>query len=245
MNPQSLTDAKDLFQKIKRTATPLKKVTTVICPPFVFLSDLNKARNKKCILGAQDVFWKEKGSFTGEVSPAMLKDRGVTFVIIGHSERRALGETDEIVNKKVHRALEYNLFVILCVGERERDKDGDYLHFIEGEIRNSLSGIPKRLLGKLIIAYEPIWAIGAYAKGADTPDTLLEMVIFIRKIIGKIYGRKYAMEISVLYGGSVDDENARGFLKDGGVSGLLVGRSSLDAKKFSVILKEADQLRKV
>src|SRR3989344_640141 len=251
MNPNTLQEARKIFHAIKRQAERLIEVETVICPPFIFLQGLRQlSPTRRCVLGAQDVFWENSligdrvmsGAYTGEISPRMLRISGVRYVIVGHSERRAFCETDEIVSRKMHAALAEGIRPILCVGESERDKEGEYLHFIKKEIKNSLAGIPRKYLSQIVIAYEPIWAVGPKAERADTPDELFEMVILIRKIIGELFGRKIATMTPILYGGSVNETNAGEFLKKVGVAGLLVGRASLSHRVFGGILKTANRL---
>ncbi|MBI2048257.1 MAG: triosephosphate isomerase [Parcubacteria group bacterium] len=247
MNPRTPREARSIFQKIKRTANALTGVRTIICPPFVFLGTLHSHATTVCALGAQDVFWKNTkggvGAYTGKVSPAQLYSLGVSHVILGHSEQRALGETNETIQKKIKASFEYRLNVILCVGEIERDSRGYYLSFLKDEIKKSLGKISGKELKRLLIAYEPIWAVGAHAKRADTPEALLEIVIFIRKVLSDIYGKSIAFKIPILYGGSVDAGNAHAFLKNGGVQGLLVGRASLNPREFNEILKIAQRIK--
>jgi triosephosphate isomerase len=221
----------------------MTRVETVICPPFVFLANV-KCQKSSVKIGSQDVFYEKKGAYTGEISPAMLKDLGVKYVIVGHSERRALGETDEIINKKAKTALEEGFKVILCVGEKERDLDGEYLNFLRAQINDGLKGISKKFLANVIIAYEPIWAIssGTGAK-ADNPESAMQTAIFIRRELLPIIGNQAARNTPVLYGGSVNPENAGGFLGKAGMSGLLVGEKSLSPEEFSEILKIANILK--
>lgn len=243
MNPWKMDDARKIFDGVKKEAGKLAHVQTVVCPPFVFLSDLSKrVSGHRCVLGAQDVFSEMEGAYTGEVSPLMLASFGVKYVIIGHSERRALGETDEMINKKVLATLKMGHIAVLCVGEKERDETGEYFPFIKNQIEAALSKVPKRLLSNIVIAYEPVWAIGKNATGVILPSDLLEMNIFIRKTVSDLFGRASAQAISLLYGGSVDEKNAEVFLKEGEANGLLVGRASLDAGKFITILKIAEKI---
>lgn len=238
MEPQTLLEARKLARVTAKKARTLQNVRTVICPPFVFLQGFKKITdNAWCSLGAQDVFWEERGSHTGEVSAFMLEDAKVKYVLAGHSERRALGETDEMVNKKIRTALAHNMTAVICVGERVRDEDGAYLSFVENELRQAFVKVPKDALSHVVIAYEPVWAVGHKALRADTPEELFPMVIFIRKIVSKLFGADAAHKIQVLYGGSVDEKNAEGFLAKGNVDGLLVGRASLDAETFGKILE--------
>jgi triosephosphate isomerase len=196
-------------------------------------------------LGSQDVFWEEEGSYTGEISAKMLKNLGVEYVIIGHSERRRLGETDEAINKKIRQALKNHLKVIFCVGEFERDDENKYFQFVKNEISKGLDKVPTRLLKNLIVAYEPIWAISSVNKSgkarfnADTPENAQEMAIYIKRVLVSLFG-KIVQKSPVLYGGSVEAENAASFLKKEGIEGLLVGRASWSAKTFGELLKNID-----
>jgi triosephosphate isomerase len=244
LNPIGTKKAKSLFSDIKKIASKLRNVQTVICPPFLYINDLQKlVTGHRVVVGAQDAFFKNKGAYTGEVSTSMLKDSGVKYIIIGHSERRALGETNEIVNKKVISALKEDMNIVVCIGEKVRDENAEYLDFIKNEIKESLLGVQKSKFNKIIIAYEPIWAIGGSGGGIpDSPSETMETILFIRKILSELFGKKIAMSTPVLYGGSVNRKNAKGFLVDGGVQGLLVGGASLDAKHFGDILKIADKI---
>jgi triosephosphate isomerase len=243
MNPWKAEDARKIFDGVKKEAGKLAHVQTVVCPPFVFLSDLSKkVSGHRVVLGAQDVFSEMDGAYTGEVSPLMLSSVGAKYVIIGHSERRALGETDEAVNKKVITTLKMGLIAVLCVGEKGRDSGSEYFQFIKTQIETALAKAQKRSLASVIIAYEPVWATGAKATGADTPSDFLEITIFIRKTLSDMFDRTSAQSIPVLYGGSVNEKNAKSFLKEGEADGLLVGRASLDPKKFITILKIAEKI---
>lgn len=244
MNPQTIKEAKRIFNGIKKTADKLNKVETVVCPPFVYLFPLGNwisTWKSSFQVGAQDVFWQDKGSYTGEISAKMLKDSGVKYAIIGHSERREIfEETNEIVNKKIKVALKEGLKVILCVGEKERDLKGKHLLFIKEEIKKGLKGIERKFLKNLIIAYEPIWAIGKSSKSADTPDDVSNMIFFIKKVLEEITEKEIAARVPILYGGSVNPENAESFLRCG-AQGLLVGHESLIPKDFNKILKIAEK----
>ena len=242
MNPETTEKAKEIFKEAKVSSKFLKNIKVVVCPPFIYLSDLEKNNDSEVILGAQDMFWEKAGSFTGEISPIMLKKEGENYVIIGHSERRDLGETDEMIAKKVISAVKADLSPILCVGEKERDIHGEYLHFLRKQIISSLGKLPKRFLPKLVIAYEPIWAIGKSEEEAIKPTDLHEMTIFIKKILVEIYGQAVGVIVPILYGGSVNHNNAKDIIVHGQVQGLLVGRESLNLKKFGELLKEVDSI---
>ncbi|MDO8482828.1 MAG: triose-phosphate isomerase [bacterium] len=237
MNPATLSEAKALFAKVKRVGAGLRNVETVLCPPFVFLSVLSGVGVK---LGSQDVFWQNGGRFTGEISPEMLKNLGVSYCIVGHSERRAIGETDDDVSKKVNAALKENLKVVMCIGERERDSSGAYFEFIKNQLKKSLAGVQPRFLSDLIIAYEPIWAIGKSFRESMTPADIKEMTIFIQKVLSDSYDRKMVTAIPIIYGAAVEPENVAAVLQEGGVAGVLVGHKSLMAEDFITILKSAN-----
>ena len=241
MNPRTVLEARKLFVAIKKEAGKFRKADTVMCPPFVFLGDLApRVSGRTGVLGSQNVFFEESGAFTGEISAPMLRSLKAKYAIVGHSERRAMGETGEIIAKKVLAGINAGLTVILCVGELERDAECAYLQILKEQIIASLSGIEKDSLKNVVIAYEPVWAIGAKATGVATPETLLETIIFIRKVLSDLYDQPSAHAMKILYGGSADEKNAGSFMKEGGANGLLVGRASLDAKKFINILKIAE-----
>ncbi|MFA5737077.1 MAG: triose-phosphate isomerase [Candidatus Paceibacterota bacterium] len=243
MNPISRKEAREIASGVKKVAINLKKVTVVLCPPVFYLGNLIDKKTNKLQFGAQDVYWEEKGAYTGWVSPIMLKEAGVELVILGHSERRAAGEDGEMINRKIKAAIKSGLKVVLCVGEKTRDIQGHYLKILEAQLREALAKIPSRLSEKLVIAYEPVWAIGKEATGVETPEGFRQNAIFIRKILSKIINKKRAMETPILYGGSVDAKNAESFLKNGEADGLLVGRASLSAKDFGEILKIAEKVK--
>lgn len=244
MNPDSLANAKSLFSKVKRKAGTLKKARCVICPPYIFIESLGRLSSASCTLGAQDSFWEVRGAYTSQVSPQMLKKAGAQYVILGHSEKRELGDTNEDVAKKVKIAIDYRLVVILCVGEKERDEDGKYLKFLAEEIKESLHKLPKKYFRNIVIAYEPIWAISEHesTKGASTPEDFLEKSIFIRRVLSHLTEKEIAMGIPILYGGSADENNSWGFLKEGKADGLLVGGASLDPESFNQILEISDSI---
>ena len=246
MNPDTLKDATTLFSSVSKGLSFIKKTKIVICPPFVYLEKLKSAnwRTKKIVLGGQNAASQERGAFTGEVSGEMLYNLGVKYVILGHSERRALGESSNEINKKIKTSLMAGLQPILCVGESMRDENHGYFNLVKQELGECLSGISKNSISKIIIAYEPIWAISSTPLRKDaTSLDCREMVIFIRKILSDKFGPQ-AQNVRIIYGGSVSGEDAQNFLKDGSVDGLLIGRDSLDAKKFIEIVKICEALDK-
>ena len=243
MNPPTVAEARILFAKTKRVAERLERVKTVICPPLLYAGLFTNTLGNRLSLGAQDVFWQNLGRFTGAISPEMLRDSGISYCLVGHSERRALGETDEIVAKKVLGALKENISVILCVGEKEHDLEGRFYETLKNQIKSSLAGITRRYLIDLLIAYEPVWAISSHSKGkADTPQNFFEMSIFIRRTVLDVWGKSAALRLPIIYGGSVNAKNAKGFLEVKGGSGVLVGKASLDAREFNKILEIADTI---
>jgi triosephosphate isomerase len=237
MNPTTPSRARLVAASIAKTAKKHKAAEVVICPPTVFLSELAKARQRSVALGVQDIFYEEQGAYTGQTSPAMLVSYRARFAILGHSERRALGETNELVGRKVRYAMEQGITPIACVGERERSEDGSYYFFVREELEAILSGLRRKDLAKLVIAYEPIWAIGKRAEEAMQPRELNEMVLFIRKVLTEEFGRKPAGTVRILYGGSVKGDNAHEILEEGGVDGLLVGSASLQPREFAKIIQ--------
>jgi triosephosphate isomerase len=234
LNPQTLEEAKSVVRIVSRKIPT--KATVIICPPAVFLSALAGQRGKSKIkFGVQTVSSETSGAYTGEFSAQMAKSAGAEYAIIGHSERREMGETNKIVSKKVVAALKAKLMVILCVGEKERDHHGHYLSYLKAQIDESLEGVSKNLIDHLIIVYEPIWAIGEKSSGPMEARDLHETSLFVRKVLHDHFGKK-AFSVPLLYGGSVDPINAEALIKDGNVEGLLVGRESVKPEHFSKII---------
>lgn len=245
MYPKTEKEAKAVFVATRSAARALKRTRVIVCPPAVFIPQLRAAQGKGAgiAVGAQNAFVDDEGAATGEVSPAMLASLGVTHVILGHSERRALGETDEMIARKVIQAQKNKLTVILCVGEDTRDEAGSYFSRVHAQLRASLHGVPANASGKLIVAYEPIWAIGAKAEHPATPTDFHEMSILIRKVLVEKFGKTAGFRVPILYGGSVDERNAASFIKDGGADGLLIGRVSLHPERFGAIAQLAEQIK--
>ncbi len=241
MNPPSKKEAEIIFKSISTLIKNFKNIEIVICPPFPYLYIHEKLKIKKIKLGSQDVSVFKEGSHTGEVSMGMLKDFKVEYSIVGHSECRALGDTNDIVNKKIAMVLKSKITPIFCVGEKDRDTNGFYLSFIKQQLIEGLSGIIKPQIKNIVIAYEPVWAIGAGSIREATHLEFTEIRIFIKKIISDLYDIKTANELRIIYGGSVNPLNATSFIKEGGADGLLVGRDSLNVKKFSEITNLASK----
>ncbi|MDQ5969208.1 MAG: Triosephosphate isomerase [Patescibacteria group bacterium] len=239
MNPQSLDEAKKLAQAVKRATRGLKKTDVVVCPPFVFLSPLTSLSDSPFFLGAQNANYEAQGPFTGEVSYTELSDFKVDYVIVGHSERRKMGESDDLINKKVRAVVGGGMIAILCVGEEARDSNGDFYNFIKHQITSGLKDVSKKMLDRVVVAYEPLWAIGA--RESMSPRDLLETSIFIKKVLKDLCGT-FSDSMKILYGGDVDRVNADSLVRDGNVSGLLVGRESLRSKDFIEIIKLVDSI---
>lgn len=244
MNPGTIAEAKRLFQAVTKGVSGIKNIDVVIAPPFVYVPLLKAASGKRrAALAAQDLFWEEKGPYTGEVSPAMLKNLGVRYAIIGHSERRMhLGETDEMINKKVKAALKAGLTPILCIGERERNHFEDTFLFLKGQLKKDFASIKPEVAKKVIVAYEPIWAIGTGK--AEHSDDAQNIAVYIRRVLQELLNPKAARAIHIIYGGSVNAKNASSFVGGGvrGMEGLLVGGASLQADEFVKIVKSVAEL---
>lgn len=237
MNPASWRDAKRLFEATRKSAERTKGVALVVAPPAIFLRDLTALyKGKKIVFAAQNAHFGDGGSFTGELSLAQLRDAKAQQVIIGHAERRALGETNDDVRKKVAAALARKMTPYLCVGETKRDASGEHFTRVREQLRAGLADVPSIRVSRVIIAYEPVWAIGA--EQAMDARSMQEMAIFIRKMVVEQHGEP-GMNIKILYGGSVDETNAADMLAQGGVNGLLVGRASTDPAKFAALLDAA------
>ncbi len=241
MNPSTLDEAKRITKKIQQASQVLVNTEVVLCPPSVFISScVPKKSVPNFNIGAQSVFFEEEGSYTGEISANMLKDIGVTHIISGHSEERARGDTDEIVSKKVKAILDVGVIPIVCVGEILRDnEDGSHFDFLKNQIKNTFANIPKKYAKEIVLAYEPVWAIGA--KEAMVPEQVYEMVLFVKKEFADLFGNDLALKTTVLYGGSVNFRNASDIMKVGQADGLLVGRESINTAGFEELLKEVDK----
>lgn len=241
MNPASIGEAKRLFLEVKKVSFRRRNAHTIICPPAAFLAELRKLYiGKRIAFGAQNIFAEPAGAYTGEISADMVSSVGASYVILGHSERRAMGETNEEIGRKVDAALVAGLKVILCVGESDRDEHGEYLSYLREELFSALLNVSRQSLKHIFIAYEPLWAIGKTGADAIQPSDLHGTVIFLRKILAEKYDKRSAFALTILYGGSVESENAQALLEEGSVSGFLVGHASLSADEFGAILNIAD-----
>lgn len=237
---KTIPEAVEMVKALKEESPQLTDAELVVIPPYTMLSEVKKVIEGSTIqLGAQNIFWEEKGAFTGEVSPPMLKDAGCHYVTIGHSERRQyFGETNETVNKKIKAALTHELMPIMCIGEslEEREK-GNTMDKVETQMNSGLEGLGKDEIRRIVIAYEPIWAIGTGVTA--TPSQAEEVHSFIRKKLTEKYGNEIASYAIILYGGSVKPANTYSILKENNINGALVGGASLEADSFIQITKEA------
>lgn len=215
------------------------EVEVVVCPPFTVLAEVGKLLKDypQILLGAQNMHFEESGAFTGEVSPTMLKKLGCTYVIVGHSERRDyFMESNEFINKKIKAAFAYTLTPILCVGETLTQREnGEMEDFIKEELTEGLCDVPANQVAHMIIAYEPIWAIGT-GKTA-TAEQANEACAYIRGVVESLYSRETAEKIRIQYGGSVKGENSHDILTQPHIDGALVGGASLEAKSFIPIIE--------
>jgi triosephosphate isomerase len=232
-----VVNKKDANILLDKTYEAAKKSSSeiVVCPPNTFISDIKKGKNIH--IGAQNVFYEDKGAYTGEVTLPMLKELGVKYVILGHSERRAyFSETDEMINKKVKAVLRAGLKVILCVGEKERKEKNIIPEVVAKQVIADLKGVPKNKLTNLMVAYEPIWAIGTGS--SDTPENAYQAALYIRKTIGDIYkNTKAGKSVKFLYGGSINSQNIMDFVSYIGIDGVLVGGASTKYGEFKKMIE--------
>ncbi len=244
MNPQTAKEAIALARGVKLGAKNIKNIEIILAIPSIFFSVVLKTISGSNLkIGVQNIFYEKNGAYTGEISALQARSILANYIIVGHSERRAMGETNEIVHKKLKLTLESGARAILCVGEKEKS-DESFPKIIRDEIHTAIHGIKKQFLKNLVVAYEPIWAISSHGMGeADTPNNVYEIAILIRREFYRILGKKIAQHIPILYGGSVSEKNAAEFVSVGNVDGLLVGGASLNAKKFTAILRDVSKTK--
>ncbi|MDD4018608.1 MAG: triose-phosphate isomerase [Kiritimatiellae bacterium] len=234
---KTASEAAALIQGIKKEVAGIAKVDVVVCPPFTDLKDAAAAcAGSNVALGAQNVHWEASGAFTGEISAAMLKDLGVTYVIVGHSERRQyFGETDETVNKRTKAALAAGLTPIVCVGETLAERDGGMMEeVVVRQTKEGLSGLGDDL-AKVVIAYEPVWAIGTGRTAS--PAQAQEVHALIRRTLAELSNGDVANSIRIQYGGSMKPENAGELMGQPDIDGGLIGGAALKAESFAAIIK--------
>ncbi len=234
---KTISEAFQLANSLKRVLLEMKECRIVVCPPFTALSSVRDAiLDTEINLGAQNIYWEESGAYTGEVSAAMAADSGCEYVIVGHSERRKyFHEDDKSVNNKLKAALKNGLSAIFCIGETlEERKANKTIPLIESQMLGGLEGILAAEIKNIIIAYEPVWAIGTGVNA--TPQQAEEVHAFIRAKISKLYGPNVSDHISILYGGSVKPDNIDMLMAEVDIDGVLVGGASLKAEDFIQIV---------
>ncbi|MDD2657650.1 MAG: triose-phosphate isomerase [Candidatus Pacebacteria bacterium] len=237
---EDFAKAKKLVATSKRLA--LKSRDTIILAPPAPLMGAFAANNKSRVaFAAQDVSLTTGGAKTGEATAAAFAAAGASYALIGHSERRAAGDTNALVTEKLTRVFAHGLIPILCVGEHERDGDGRYLAFIREEITTALAPLTPKERAKVIVAYEPLWAIGKTADAAIGPNDLAEMTLYIRKVLAELVPGKSASHSLVLYGGSVEPGNIRALAASTSVDGFLIGHASVDPVAFSILVKQLER----
>ncbi|MEW6614530.1 MAG: triose-phosphate isomerase [Thermodesulfobacteriota bacterium] len=234
---KTVSEAVDLISNLKGLVSDVTDLEIVVAPPFLAIYHVaQEVKGSNIHVSAQDVFWEEEGAYTGAVSPKMLLDIGCEYVIIGHSERRQyFSETDETVNKKIKSSLQHGLIPIFCVGETLQQREaGETFNIIETQIKSGLSGFSPSDMEDVIIAYEPVWAIGTGRTA--TGEQAEEVHSSIRKLLKEIY-KDTADSIRILYGGSVKPDNIDGLMAKPNIDGALVGGASLKADDFARIVK--------
>ncbi len=235
---KTCSEAVETAAQLVKLVAGTTDIDVMIAPPFTALAPVSDVVRGSCVsLGAQNLFWETQGAFTGEISSAMLVSAGCKYVIIGHSERRQyFNETDETVNKRIQAAVNNNLIPVMCIGESEKERESkDTFSVLDKQVKKGLEGFSSDDLKKLVIAYEPVWAIGT-GKTA-TSDKAQEVHQFLRSVLEKSFGNMLAKSIRILYGGSVKPNNIAELMAMPDVDGALVGGASLDPETFSKIVQ--------
>lgn len=234
MNPVTMREAKKLFDATRKAAESAKNVTLIVAPPAVFLRDLRaRYKGKRIAFALQSANPEGGGAYTGDISLLQAKDAGAQYVIAGHSEQRAKGETSEAAGKVVVAALVSGLTPILCVGEKNRSQDGEHFNIVKEQLRAAFTDVEPGKVTRVLVAYEPVWAIGG--EKTMNPRDMHEMTIFIRKTIVGMKGEA-GMNVKVLYGGATTESNALPMLEESGVQGFIVGHVSIDAVRFAILM---------
>lgn len=240
LSPKEREEYFSIFKK-EQSNVKLKNTEIVLCPPVIHLEAFKKWNNKKIALGAQNIFSETKGSYTGEISPVMVKNVGANSTIIGHSERRRyFNEGNEEINFKVISALKNGLKPVICVGETKAQKDDQLtMRVVTEQVKEALFKVGRVKAENIIIAYEPVWAVGT--DETPTANEIMEAKVLIRKILVEIWDKKYAEKVTILYGGSVNGANAKQVCVESGMDGALVGRESLTPYEFLKIAEIIDK----
>ncbi len=244
---KTIGEALELSSGLKRALFDLAadNIEVVLCPPFTALSEVGEVIFESNLqLGAQNAHWQDEGAFTGELSCKMLKDAGCKFVIIGHSERRQyFAETNETVNKKLKAALKHGVTPIFCIGETLGEREsGKTFEVLADQVNNGLKGLNPDEIKNMVLAYEPVWAIGT-GKTA-TPQSAQEVHKFIRDLLVKVSNKQTAEAVRIQYGGSVKPENSFELMQQPDIDGALVGGASLNVESFAAIVKKANEVKK-
>ncbi|MEK7542216.1 MAG: triose-phosphate isomerase [Patescibacteria group bacterium] len=238
MNPGTSDEAQQLFETVGKGVNETHSVEVVICPPFVFIPEIVRAASSVAFgVGGQDCFWEAQGAYTGEISAAMLKNLGCSYVILGHSERKNyLGETYGMINKKVKAVLQSGLIPVVCIGEKERQGQNGNKEELERQMREVLKEIPRELAKNLVLCYEPEWAISSNkGAAAAAPEDCAKALASMREVAKEMFGD---FTVPILYGGSTNSANIKGFIESG-AQGVLVGSSSLNAEEFARLVRNA------
>ncbi len=238
MAPEKGPQAMDLVKKSQAIAKQYKNsLITIVCPPGIFVPLAVKNAKMPLLVGSQGVAGLEMVAQTGKVSAGMLKDAGACYCIVGHSEMRARGDSNADVKAQLDRLMEKKIIPILCIGEKSRDAQGWYLSEVKEQLETAFADKEAAQAKKIIIAYEPVWAIGSGALRSATSTECREMIIFMRKFLTDKYDEKTAKMVPIVYGGSADEVNARSFIDEGEAQGFLVGRVSLEPKRMAALAK--------
>ena len=240
---KDLDEAVELTNGIKREVLDIENVSIVLIPPYVDINIVGEMLiDTNISLGAQNCFWEDEGAFTGEISAKMLKNAGCAYVVIGHSERRKyFGETDETVNKRIKAAIDNGLIPIVCVGETLEEREaGKTMDVVKTQVTGALKGFSGEYIGSLVIAYEPVWAIGTGRTA--TPGQAQEVHLMIRGLLEELYSEALASGKCILYGGSVKPENIEELMREKDIDGGLIGGASLKSDSFADIIKATSRL---
>lgn len=242
MNPKTAEEAHTLLETTKQSAKCVRGIRIIIAPPSIFLQTLAEGRKTNSLAFAvQHAHFEENGAYTGDISLPQARNVGATYALIGHAERRAVGETNDDVRKKVATCLSLDITPIICIGEKVRSESGEHFGFIKEQLQSAYTHVPQKKIARTIVAYEPVWAIGG--ESAMQPKSMHEMSIFIRKCLSEMYAPISLTTFpKVLYGGAIDETNALTMLRLGDIHGFLVGRASTDVKKVSALMKEISKL---
>lgn len=247
MTPSTLMEAKAKMTIIKRISDKMRLTETVICPPSVFIAPFSQmvgGIKGKVKIGSQDISKFESGAHTGEISSSMLKSLGVSYVIVGHSERRAMGEDPVLIAQKLQKVLASGMTGIICIGEAERDNEAEYLSVIKAQLKEVLIYTSRQQFANLVIAYEPLWAVNNSRNVAITPHEIHQIVILIRKYLKDNWGESIASIVKIVYGGSVTPDNAQDLVHNGEVDGLLIGRASWQPEDLKSIVQSLNIVKK-